>query len=692
MIQFFYKRIITSFGKTIVEIYKKVYFKLNYVYEMFYMYIIICDDNIMSKLFVDESRFKTLTLVASQLSVMDSMGAPKVHRQLKCSLTDILSLHTSDTLKMYDYLTNSIHLDGVPLVFTCKNDVSGLFGKQTTLTYVPSSSMVRMIAGAGVALGTVSAVATMIQALATQKQTITSTAKHKSPKYKLSHKQSKSSWIVSAFQSLVGLGAFASLVVYPFRAMLRKFNGRVPFSNYPDVSKKNGMWMVAQQYDPFEEKVVMIFVVPLPSMTHTTSSDVSPDVSCDWCVVRITSGKIHLTQKWLSFTFVPQHVDTRVIQSTRSNVVKHVKQWTRLLDHWETLWTLSSDLKMMSVREYNQAHENEKYASVWSVQSNNLILPIHSLYEDESRVVNRRPYTYCQTHSVNKLPRVFMDNVVHFWTPLSQLSGTSYIHKSQLHTRSIHHVFAFPLDPIKMHTIQQHETLFIEQVKEVVSHTAHQRISDQLQNTTNESTKYILLYVSSNRINNIDGTVQLFQPYACEVYTCVVPNTVSIHALQNELANTQLGGERFAFKHNSSFVSNHRFKLYSAYNVNKILSSLYAKNKDAITSVLDKYKSTKDYHDALDMVVDHQYEDRIQDANNVLKRGQWDPKKRIRTKKELRQIKLYYMNKQKKNKVKKRSISELEKQMARLTLKDTSGQHRVRYHSKTKSSPEKYRL
>ena len=95
---------------------------------------------------------------------------------------------------------------------------------------------------------------------------------------------------------------------------------------------------------------------------------------------------------------------------------------------------------------------------------------------------------------------------------------------------------------------------------------------------------------------------------------------------------------------------------------------------------MSKHNSTRDYANALDVVVDQQYENKTKQVRKELKEGQWNPKKRFRTKKELRQIMLYYVKKQKQNKTRKPSVKELERQMAKLSLKERKSSKPRRRH------------
>jgi len=314
------------------------------------------------------------------------------------------------------------------------------------------------------------------------------------------------------------------------------------------------------------------------------------------------------------------------------------------------------------------------------------MLPIQELNADEKIELNTEHLTLCKTYPVSSyLPSVIAENIVYYWTPLNKLCATSYVHKAQLLPRSVNHLFAIPLQHSKIQSMQQEEQMFIEQSKEWL-HSKHRRILDQL-DVRNGFTKYILVYVSSNRINNmIDQSVQLYQPYACEVHSCILPTAVSLYTLELELAQTTLGGERFAFKSQSRFVRHHKLKMYSSIQTNSIIKRLYEKSKKKIEKELHKHKDSKAYKDALDVVVDQQYKKHKKTIKKELTKGQWDPKKRFRTKNELRQIMLYYMKKQAANKAKKPSTQELEQQITKLNVEDRPKSRQTRHRRKSSAS------
>lgn len=187
----------------------------------------------------------------------------------------------------------------------------------------------------------------------------------------------------------------------------------------------------------------------------------------------------------------------------------------------------------------------------------------------------------------------YLSKYTDYWTPLCQLCALSYVHKAQLLPRSVHHLFVIPLQTTQMEkNIKKEESIFVKQSKEVLR-TTHSQVLDQLEEREG-FTKYILVYLSSNRINNkIEQRVQMYQPYACEVYSCVLSSSVSLNALEQELTQTTLGGERFAFKNHSTFVQKQNLKLYSSTRSNAVISKLYEKIKQKIDKELNKHQKKK---------------------------------------------------------------------------------------------------
>ena len=647
--------------------------------------------------FIDDSRFKKMRFSPFSLSLKQFVGTSSIHKKINCSLSDILYCH--QTYKESDYLTNAIHYKGAPLVYTCNNNISGLLGKKARLTYVPSSPMLRLLTGTGVAFGALSAVSSMVQSMVkhnaknrskhiakqntTQKRSSSSVRDSNQVKpTKQAPSKTVKSKSFSMLSSLVKMGVFTSLLMYPFETYVSKYKDYVPFSNYPEVSSNHGKWMIFQHYDSLTQKISMVIVVPLPRSplpTASTTTKTTTKTNTDFCAIRLSSSPLTLSQRVQMSTFQPNQVESCVVQGTLTDVQHQCNQWVRLSDQWKGMWENPS-LTYMTITKYNETHVQDRFASALAHYIQPMCLTMHELLPDEKKELNTGQLSLCRVYPVaTHLPKVFLENVVYYETPLHKLCESSYVHKAQLSPHSVHHLFAVPLQLSKIEHFQKEEKVFIEQSKEYLN-TKHKRILDQLE-IRKGFTKYILIYVSSNRINNhIDQYVELFQPYACEVYTCVVPSSVRLTDIEQELSQTTLGGERFALRSRSAFVQLHGLKLYSSLHTNAILANIYKKVKKKTDKELSKHNSTQDYANALGVVVDQQYENKTKQVRKELKEGQWNPKKRFRTKKELRQIMLYYIKKQKQNKTRKPSVKELERQMAKLSLKERKSSKPRRRH------------
>lgn len=619
----------------------------------------------MSKVFIDEALLKQMHLSASLLPSLNVLTTTRVHCRIHCSLNEILASHTTHTET--DYVTNAIHFKGAPLVYTCNNTMDGLFGKRAYLTYVPSSPMLKMLAGTGVAMGAMSAVSSMLRVFANA-NTASSHRRHHRP----SSNTMKPLSTMRAMAAVgVGVGAGASLVAYPFARYLSKYTDYVPFSNYSEVSDQYGKWTIAQQYDSVTQRVYTIIIVPLPS-GKTTSTTLSKTL-IDCCALRIISKQTSWSQRIHKIDYVADKIDSGVIRGTLYDIHDQVSGWERCFNDWKSMW-VHTNITYTEIAKYNKTHLTEVYANVVSFKLQNIALPIQTFRPDERAALNNSDtFSFCKIQSVaTDLPQVVKENILYYWRPVHTLCESQYIHRAQLLPRSVHHLFVLPLKQSKIQSLHEDAKVFIEQMKETSRTTTHRRVLDQLE-VRDGFIKYILVYVSSNRINSHIGcTAQMYHPYACDMYTCVLPAGVALTAFCQELVHTQLGGERFAFRSQSAFVKQHQLKLYSSVHSNAIVTTVYEKVKHTIDTELKKHTHAKEYGKALHTVLDAHYTTRIKHTRDVLKkRLHSDLENRFRTKKELRRIRLHYMKKREENRSKKMSVKELERQLTKLTLEKT---------------------
>ena len=296
----------------------------------------------------------------------------------------------------------------------------------------------------------------------------------------------------------------------------------------------------------------------------------------------------------------------------------------QILLHWDslvrgvslkTMWTDSAYLPtgvqptVQTLQAYNTAHADERYTTSFVAATTHLqapILPFVSAAETKA-LHDTTPSSapgYCAIlPGPRHLPQPLLDNIAYRWTPLRNAVPTQYIHRSQLEPTGVTHVLAMPFDPLSgmSDADKSAEVAFVEQAREhmdIDSDPLFRKIRETL-HVPDGQTRYLFIHLKSRRINQLnrwipflDNHAQFYQPDNVRLYTCLLPSTVTLQALCDELRETSIGGERFAFRQprQSAFVRTHHLRLYEEDTVNATQKRLYTRVQRYTTRTAKRLK------------------------------------------------------------------------------------------------------
>ena len=449
----------------------------------------------MPPLHIDHRALQSLTLVHH------TTRTHTIHINTRCTYEALLHYH--QTRHESSYLMNAVHYKGTPLAYTHNNTLDGLCGDRVTLTYLPSSIMLRAMVRGGAlysALAMTACLLSIVPTIRIQKKT-------------LRRKLYNTLELVTAVILLYGA------YITPFKRLVSKHTDYAPFSCYPSRSTTCGKWMCAQQYDAGHKRFVMVVLAPLRLPTTLRER------SLHWCALRLTS--LPATHRQLHTNeYHPHHIEACVVQASSSSLAQQVKRWTSLTNH--RVWAGMFDTAM-SVDAYNTANTlplcHNRYVSVYR---DAFFLPIYTFARTLEKDTLNRGIPYCALRST----RLFTSHdyaSAHSVTlgdaPLAQCLTDKYVHCSELHRDHVEHRLYFPLKD------------------EVLKDNALLTFADEYypnavkcMDTRQGKSLCLVVHTRSNRINHTrHKTVQLYHPFEVSVFVAVMAHTQTPHSLYHTL-------------------------------------------------------------------------------------------------------------------------------------------------------------
>ena len=598
----------------------------------------------MPKLRIDTPRLTRLVFVDAVTPLLSL--TPTKHYD--CTLETLVNLHP--TRVQTDYLTNAIHYHGAPLVYTHNNAVSSFFGKRARLTYVPSIQPLRTATAIGAMYGVGKLMEGLMEVRKQMKDDDNSDdesdesddsnndADSDDESETSTKKKTKkaSASILHTLKRVFGvptlaLAGVAASYILPYQRLLSQCKDYIPFSTYDMVTAgatATGRWHVLYQYDRNSGRYVMVVVAPLPQQTPAATSGATgagtarprypPNSTTviDWCAVRIRSRPTY------TYTFRPHTAEMLVVRAPATDIRRVLDHWDTLVGAFDQMWTHSgafgvTGVTTQTLHAYNAAHSDEQYDHTLSIHAPNVCLPMLAFSDArETKALNKTGKYTAILNTRDSLPQIVQDNVCYRWHPLSDYNPRQYVHASQLHHASVSHVLAVPFDPVSAPAMTSNErgaeVAYVEQVKALLHQptrsrrtrgarprTLHRKQLDTLVVPARHQ-RWLFVALSSRRINNhIDFTVQLFQPERARLYTCLLPDTVTLADVHDALdQQTDLGGEAFAFRPSSAFVQQYHPRLYDADAVTATQRRLHAKTRRKLTRREAKLTAKKTLRDA----------------------------------------------------------------------------------------------
>ena len=451
----------------------------------------------MPPLHIDHRALQSLTLVHH------TTRTHPIHINTRCTYEALLHYHP--TRRESSYLMNAVHYKGTPLAYTHNNTLDGLCGDRVTLTYLPSSNMLRAMVKGGAlysALAMTACLLSIVPTIRIQKKT-------------LRRKLYNTLELVTAVILLYGA------YITPFKRLVSKHTDYAPFSCYPSRSTTCGKWMCAQQYDAGHKRFVMVVLAPLclPN-THR-------EHPLHWCALRLTS--LPATHRQLhTKEYHPHHIEACVVQSSASSLAQQVKRWTTLTSHrvWEEMFDTAVSVDAYNTNTANTPLCHNSYVTVYR---DALFLPIHTFARTLEKDTLNRGTPYCalrSTHVFTTHDYASAHSVTVGGTPLAECLTDKYVHCSSLHQNGVEHHLYFPL---KAEVYKNNNALltFAEE---------HYADSVKCMDTRQGKSLCLVLHIQSNRINHRrHKTVQLYHPFEVGVFVAVMTRTQTPHTLYHKL-------------------------------------------------------------------------------------------------------------------------------------------------------------